>query len=43
MSDDVDPLGVLVICLYPVSPGVVIRSRPVGVMSRTDEAGADAK
>ena len=31
------------ICPYPVSPGVVIRSRPVGVMYMTDEAGADAK
>jgi inorganic pyrophosphatase len=27
----------------PKSPGVVIRSRPVGVMYMTDEAGADAK
>ena len=43
LSDDGDPLDVLVVCLYPVSPGVVIRSRPVGVIYMTDEAGADAK
>ena len=43
LSDDGDPLDVLVVCPYPVSPGVVIRSRPVGVMYMTDEAGADAK
>ena len=43
LSDDGDPLDVLVICLYPVSPGVVIRSRPVGVMYMTDEAGAYTK
>ncbi|PTV51789.1 inorganic diphosphatase [Pseudomonas putida] len=43
LSDDGDPLDVLVICPYPVSPGIVIRSRPVGVMYMTDEAGADAK
>ncbi len=34
LSDDGDPIDVLVICPYPVSPGVVIRSRPVGVMYR---------
>jgi inorganic pyrophosphatase len=43
LSDDGDPRGVVLICPYTVSPGVVIRSRPVGVMYMTSEAGAGAK
>ncbi|MGH8422892.1 MAG: inorganic diphosphatase [Pseudomonas fluorescens] len=39
LSDNGDPLDVLVICPHPVSPGVVIRSRPIGVMYTTDENG----
>ncbi|EPA96644.1 inorganic diphosphatase [Pseudomonas umsongensis] len=42
LSDDGDLLDVLVICPYPVSPGVVIRSRPVGVIYTTGRTGTGA-
>jgi len=43
LADDGDPLDVLVITPYPVEPGSVIRSRPVGVLKMSDEAGGDEK
>lgn len=43
LSEDGDALDVLVVSPYPVVPGSVIRSRPVGVLHMTDEAGPDAK
>jgi inorganic pyrophosphatase len=43
LSEDGDPLDVLVISPYPVIPGSVIRSRPVGILNMTDESGSDAK
>lgn len=43
LADDGDPLDVLVITPYPVTPGSVIRSRVVGVLNMEDEAGGDAK
>ncbi len=43
LSEDGDALDVLVVCPYPVVPGSVIRSRPIGVLLMTDEAGPDAK
>ncbi len=43
LSEDGDALDVLVVSPYPVVPGSVIRSRPVGVLNMTDEAGLDAK
>lgn len=43
LSDDGDPLDVLVVTPHPVEPGSVIRCRPVGVLNMTDESGADAK
>lgn len=43
LSDDGDPLDVLVVAPCPVSPGAVLRCRPVGIMYMTDEAGPDAK
>ncbi|MEY3197311.1 MAG: hypothetical protein RLZZ59_682, partial [Pseudomonadota bacterium] len=36
-------IDVLVICHYPVMPGSVIRSRPVGVLMMEDESGKDEK
>lgn len=43
LSEDGDPLDVLVLAPYPVVAGSVIRSRPVGVMYMEDEHGMDAK
>lgn len=43
LSEDGDPLDVLVVAPYPVMPGSVIRSRPIGVLNMSDESGVDAK
>jgi inorganic pyrophosphatase len=43
LSEDGDPLDVLVVTPYPVAPGSVIRSRPIGILHMSDEAGQDAK
>ncbi len=43
LSDDGDPLDVLVVTPYPVVPGSVIRARPIGILNMSDEAGQDAK
>ncbi|MES2352951.1 MAG: inorganic diphosphatase [Pseudomonadota bacterium] len=43
ISDDGDPVDVLVITPVPLISGVVVRCRPVGMLKMTDEAGGDAK
>ena len=43
LSEDGDPLDVLVVTPYPLMPGSVIRSRVVGVLNMSDESGIDAK
>ncbi|MGJ0490478.1 MULTISPECIES: inorganic diphosphatase [Methylobacter] len=43
LSDDGDPVDVLVITPAPLLSGCVVRCRPIGVLKMTDEAGADAK
>lgn len=43
LSDDGDPVDVLVVSQYPLIPGCVISCRPVGVLQMEDEAGMDAK
>lgn len=43
LSDDGDPVDVLVVGQHPLQPGCVIRSRPVGVLIMEDEAGQDEK
>jgi inorganic pyrophosphatase len=43
LSDDGDPVDVLVVTPYPLSPGVVVTCRVVGVLKMEDEAGGDAK
>ena len=43
MSDDGDPVDVLVISNHPVFPGAVIKSRPIGVLLIEDESGMDEK
>ncbi len=43
LSEDGDPLDVLVITPHPVEPGAVIRARPIGKLVMEDESGIDAK
>ena len=43
LSDDGDPIDVLVANTRPIVPGAVINVRPVGVLKMQDEAGDDAK
>ena len=43
LSDDGDPVDVLVLGRTPVMPGAVMRSRPVGVLIMEDESGMDEK
>ncbi len=43
LSEDGDPLDVLVVTPYPLINGSVIRCRPVGVLKMEDESGLDAK
>lgn len=43
LSEDGDPVDVLVISPLPLLPGVVIRCRPIGLLRMTDESGKDAK
>ena len=43
LSDDGDPVDVLVITPYALTPGVVVTCRPLGVLMMEDEAGGDAK
>jgi len=43
LSQDGDPVDVLVVSRIPVVPGAVIRSRPIGVLMMHNEAGQDEK
>ncbi len=43
LSDDGDPVDVLVVTPIPLIPGSVIRCRPIGVLNMEDESGMDAK
>ncbi|MCF6766907.1 inorganic diphosphatase [Thiotrichales bacterium 19S11-10] len=43
LSDDGDPVDVLVYTPVPLRPGTMINARPVGVLKMTDESGVDAK
>jgi inorganic pyrophosphatase len=43
LSDDGDPIDVLVITPFPLQHGVVVRCRPLGVLDMQDEAGGDQK
>jgi inorganic pyrophosphatase len=43
LSEDGDPVDVLVLAPFPVQVGSVIRCRALGVMNMEDEAGPDAK
>ena len=43
IADDGDPVDVLVITPFPLNAGVVVRSRPLGVLLMEDEGGRDSK
>ena len=43
LSDDGDPLDVLIANHRPLIPGAVINCRPVGILFMRDEAGSDEK
>lgn len=43
ISDDGDPVDVLVMTPFPIQVGAVIKCRPIGVLQMDDEAGGDAK
>ncbi|MDX1512521.1 MAG: inorganic diphosphatase [Gammaproteobacteria bacterium] len=43
LSEDHDPVDVLVVTPFPLISGSVIRCRPVGMLRMTDESGPDAK
>lgn len=43
ISDDGDPIDVLIANKRPLIPGSVINCRPIGILHMTDEAGGDEK
>ncbi|KDN95531.1 inorganic diphosphatase, partial [Hydrogenovibrio marinus] len=43
LSDDGDPVDVLVVTPHPLLVGSVIRCRPIGIFKMTDDGGQDAK
>ena len=43
LSEDGDPIDVLVANTRPIVPGAVINTRPIGVLRMQDEAGIDEK
>lgn len=43
LAGDGDPIDVLVLSSKPVVPGVIIPSKPIGMLEMEDEAGQDSK
>jgi inorganic pyrophosphatase len=43
LSEDGDPLDVLVVARVPFIPGSVVRARPLAILRLEDEAGGDEK
>ena len=43
LSDDGDPIDVLVANTRPIVPGAVINVRPIGVLKMEDDSGGDEK
>ncbi|MBS7810983.1 inorganic diphosphatase [Roseococcus pinisoli] len=43
LSDDGDPIDVLVANTRPIAPGAIINVRPVGVLKMEDDGGGDEK
>lgn len=43
LGGDKDPLDILVICDYSISPGIIIECKVIGVLIMEDEKGIDEK
>lgn len=43
LSEDGDPVDVLVVSPFKIQAGAVTRARPIGLLRMTDESGKDAK
>ncbi len=43
LSEDGDPLDVLLLSPIPVAPGCIVPCRPIGMLAMEDESGVDAK
>jgi len=43
LSDDGDPIDVLVANTRPIVPGAILNVRPIGVLKLVDDAGGDEK
>ncbi|AWR96653.1 inorganic diphosphatase [Acidianus sulfidivorans JP7] len=43
LSEDGDPLDILVLSNYPFAPGTVVEARPIALIYMTDEEGVDKK
>jgi inorganic pyrophosphatase len=43
LSEDGDPLDVLILTIEPTFPGCLVRARPIGVLDMRDEKGRDHK
>ena len=43
LSDDGDPVDVIIASTRAITPGAVMNCRPIGVMMMSDEAGGDEK
>ncbi|WMS44349.1 inorganic diphosphatase [Acuticoccus sp. MNP-M23] len=43
LSDDGDPIDVMIASTRPIVPGAVMSARPIGVLQMADESGEDEK
>jgi inorganic pyrophosphatase len=43
LSDDNDPLDIIILSNFPVAPGVIVRARPIGIIEMIDNNEKDAK
>lgn len=43
LSDDGDPIDVMIASTRPIVPGAVMSARPIGVLQMEDESGGDEK
>ncbi|HAT2067342.1 TPA: inorganic diphosphatase [Legionella pneumophila] len=43
LSEDGDPLDVLIVTPFPLITGIIIQGRPIGMLRMTDESGPDVK